>query len=97
LPCSWAATFATTKESRERSRRILDLLKPGYHLDYDLTTRLIRTVWTKFDIDDGKSWTNCGPATGNSLSMGQDIGGQLMDYENWERFMKEEGLYVPIF
>ena len=29
--------------------------------------------------------------------MGKEEGGQLMDYEAWEKFMKEEGLYVPIF
>lgn len=97
LPCSWAATLASSKESRERSRRILDLLKPGYHLDYDLTARLIRTIYDKWDLDDGKNWTNLGPATGNSLLMGKEDGGQLMDYENWEKFLKQEGLYVPFF
>ena len=97
LPCSWAASFASTPESRLRSTRILSLLKPGYHLDHDLMTRMIRTLWTKFDMESGQFFVNVGPASGKSLMMGKEEGGQLMDYEAWEKFMKEEGLYVPIF
>jgi hypothetical protein len=74
----------------------MSLLKPVYHLDHDLLTRLIRTIWTKTTTEDGKCFINCGPATGNGLLLGKE-GGQLMDYPQWEQFLRDEGLYVPIF
>ena len=42
-----------------------------------------------------------GAAAGVELNGGEGEGregtGQLMLYVDWERFMKDEGLYVPIF
>jgi hypothetical protein len=100
-----------------RCNRLIALLRPGYHLDYDLTARMIHTIWYKVSVN-GKGFTNCGPPSGNSLLLrrraqdgagngtgtgvngGQEEAegtGQLMLYVDWERFMKDEGLYVPIF
>ena len=70
LPCIWAASFCTTKETRAKSKRVFSLLRPAYHLDFDLTTRLIHKVWTAFDTPNTtQNWWTCGPPTGKELML----------------------------